>query len=206
MELRTQTEPLFVHGQGVLEVFDQVGYGAVLLDPLGRVLRHNRRAEGFLNSALRIRNQHLVATHAGTNAALQRLISEALASGSNGNATGRSMIVISRDEGRPFIVRLAPVTGLADASLHGARIVLLMMDPEECPQPPEDVLTQGFGLTPAEARLARRLTCGESLEEIAEAQRISMSTARTQLAAVFAKTQTRRQAELTSLLTRLARM
>ena len=40
-----------------------------------------------------------------------------------------------------------------------------------------------FDLTPAEARLAQRLACGDSVEEVAKALHIKMTTARTQLAA-----------------------
>src|SRR5204863_9003408 len=52
-----------------------------------------------------------------------------------------------------------------------------------------------FDLTHAEAKLAQFLSRGDSLEEVAEKLCIKMTTARTQLAAVFAKTETRRQAK-----------
>lgn len=57
-----------------------------------------------------------------------------------------------------------------------------------------------FGLTPAEARLARALCHGETLEEYAEAQSVRLSTVKTQLRAVFAKTQTDRQVALVNLI------
>jgi DNA-binding CsgD family transcriptional regulator len=57
-----------------------------------------------------------------------------------------------------------------------------------------------FGLSPAEARLARALCHGETLEEYAEAQSVKLPTVKTQLRAVFAKTQTDRQVALVSLI------
>lgn len=57
-----------------------------------------------------------------------------------------------------------------------------------------------FGLSPAEARLARALCHGETLEEYAEAQSVKLPTVKTQLRAVFAKTQTDRQAALVNLI------
>lgn len=57
-----------------------------------------------------------------------------------------------------------------------------------------------FGLSPAEARLARALCHGDTLEEYAEAQSVKLSTVKTQLRAVFAKTQTDRQVALVSLI------
>lgn len=57
-----------------------------------------------------------------------------------------------------------------------------------------------FGLSPAEARLARALCHGETLEEYAEAQSVKLPTVKTQLRAVFAKTLTDRQVALVSLI------
>lgn len=56
-----------------------------------------------------------------------------------------------------------------------------------------------FGLSPAEARLARALCHGETLEEYAKGQSVKLPTVKTQLRAVFAKTQTDRQVALVSL-------
>lgn len=74
------------------------------------------------------------------------------------------------------------------------------------PMPSEESLRRLFDLTPAEARLAQRLACGDSVEEVAQILHIKMTTARTQLAAIFAKTDTRRQAKLVAILSRLAHL
>jgi DNA-binding CsgD family transcriptional regulator len=57
-----------------------------------------------------------------------------------------------------------------------------------------------FNLTPAEARLASRLSSGASIEEIAAELSIAYETSRTQLKSIFQKTNTRRQAQLVALL------
>ncbi|MEZ5828253.1 MAG: LuxR C-terminal-related transcriptional regulator [Hyphomicrobiales bacterium] len=64
---------------------------------------------------------------------------------------------------------------------------------------------RAFGLTPAELRLAEALVRGTSLKDYAEQVGIAEGTARVQLKAVFAKTNTHRQAELVSLLWRIPR-
>lgn len=56
-----------------------------------------------------------------------------------------------------------------------------------------------FGLSAAEARLARALAHGETLEYYVAAQGIHIATARCQLRSAFAKTATGRQAELVRL-------
>lgn len=60
-----------------------------------------------------------------------------------------------------------------------------------------------FDLTPAEVRLAESLMKGHDVGRIAAAQRVSITTLRTQLGSIFSKTDTHRQAELVELLMRV---
>jgi DNA-binding CsgD family transcriptional regulator len=62
------------------------------------------------------------------------------------------------------------------------------------------IVAASYDLTPGEARVALAIVRGEALEEIARHHHVSITTVRTQLAALFQKTGTRRQAELVSLL------
>jgi DNA-binding CsgD family transcriptional regulator len=71
-----------------------------------------------------------------------------------------------------------------------------------------DCLDQGllmriFSLTPAEARLAALMVEGKSLEAAAEKLAVKRETARNQLKAIFAKTETNRQGQLVALLSSL---
>lgn len=66
-----------------------------------------------------------------------------------------------------------------------------------------ELLCAQFRLTKAEARIALGIARGETLAFIAQAHGISVMTARTQLKAVFLKTATHRQAQLTALLVKL---
>lgn len=58
-----------------------------------------------------------------------------------------------------------------------------------------------FGLSAAEARLGRALCHGETLKEYADSQGVKLPTIKTQLRAVFAKTNTDRQVTLVNLIT-----
>ena len=62
-------------------------------------------------------------------------------------------------------------------------------------------LIELLGLTPAEARLARALANGESLEDYARESDLRLPTVKTQLRSVFAKTACDRQASLIRLIT-----
>ena len=64
-------------------------------------------------------------------------------------------------------------------------------------------LSVAFGLTQAEAKLATQLGIGIGIDAAAVSLGVSRETARSQLKAVFAKTNTRRQAELAALVARL---
>jgi len=63
---------------------------------------------------------------------------------------------------------------------------------------------QTFGLTPAEAEVAIGIAAGRTLAQIAAERGVKVGTVRAHSKTVFSKTQTRGQAELTGLLTRLA--
>jgi DNA-binding CsgD family transcriptional regulator len=76
----------------------------------------------------------------------------------------------------------------------------------DSPLPCEVLLARLFALTPAEARLARCLSKGDTLKEAAMALKIKLSTVRSQLSSLFAKTGTRRQSQLVALLVRVAHL
>jgi DNA-binding CsgD family transcriptional regulator len=61
-----------------------------------------------------------------------------------------------------------------------------------------------FGLTKAELKLASAIASGFTPTDLAREWRISRATVRSQLASIFAKTHTHRQAELVALLARVS--
>ena len=74
------------------------------------------------------------------------------------------------------------------------------------PTPSEAQLRALLDLTVAEARLARLLASGDNLEVVAQKLCIKLTTARSQLAAIFSKTGIRRQAKLVAILSRIAHL
>src|SRR5918911_3318085 len=188
------------HAGQSIDFFERLGCGCILIDANGRVLRLNEYASRSLGKGLSITQQRLHATHSGSYAILQRLITAMLAADPCFEVAPGS-VAIPRDEGYPLILRVAPVIG-SDHS-DAAKAVITLVDLEACPELPDELLRTAFGLTPAEARLAQRIACGDSLEEIAERHQVSLGTVRGQLKTVFQKTRTNRQAQLASLLARL---
>jgi DNA-binding CsgD family transcriptional regulator len=78
---------------------------------------------------------------------------------------------------------------------------VLVLTPVTLPQaPPVELVQSLFDLTPAEARVARSLTIGATVEEIAATAGVSSNTVRTQVRGVLGKTGCRRQSEVVALL------
>jgi DNA-binding CsgD family transcriptional regulator len=77
-----------------------------------------------------------------------------------------------------------------------ARALVLIIDPEREPKSAATLLRRLYGLTNNEADVALRITRGADLRQISEELSVSLTTVRTHLQHVFAKTDTHRQAEL----------
>ncbi len=116
----------------------------------------------------------------------------------------RSFAARSGDDAGPMIANLVPIRGAArDIFVRCAAV--LVMTPVGSSQAPATELVQSlYDLTPAEARIARGLVAGKTLEEIAAEQSVSRNTVRTHLRGVMEKTGCKRQAEVVALLGGLA--
>jgi DNA-binding CsgD family transcriptional regulator len=191
---------------GMLDAFDCMQCGGILLDWLGRVVRTNRSADRLLGRALKIRHGHLKASEKRADDQLQRVIGNVLATGHASDPSTVEVAVVPREQGRPFIVSANPLTGSGRDLFGRAKAIIMIIDSDEHHEPGEPILRQAFSLTPAESRVALGLARGLELQEIATAAGVTPGTARAQLKAIFAKTDTHRQSELVALLGRLARI
>ena len=111
-------------------------------------------------------------------------------------------IVVDRDVAPWLLVEAMPVTAFGSDLFGPGRVILLLTDLRSPLRPEATQLCAAFGLTIAEAKLAGKLALGSGIENAAASLGVSRETARTQLKAVFAKTNTRRQAELAALVAR----
>jgi DNA-binding CsgD family transcriptional regulator len=112
----------------------------------------------------------------------------------------------SAREGPPArVLSVVPLIGaVKDKELALARVAIFIRDLQAAVPSTSD-LQACFGLTEAEARLARILAQGHSLVEAAAQSGISIHTARAHLKQIFGKTGTHRQADLIRMLEGLAR-
>jgi DNA-binding CsgD family transcriptional regulator len=181
------------------EVWEQSARGILLLDRSGRVLFANRalRVMARPEKGLRLSRERIEAVNDDDNAALQRLIAGATGQIDQLDAARGGVLRLASASGGPGLsVAVSAVGSQASwASVVPAAFVLVT-DPGAQPLPPNEMIRELFGLTPAEMRVAMRLTSGDSPECAARALDVSITTVRWHLASLYRKTGTSRQAEL----------
>jgi DNA-binding CsgD family transcriptional regulator len=93
-----------------------------------------------------------------------------------------------------IVARAAPGRAL-DTPASGAALVFVKDNDARLP-PPDALLAAEFGLTWAEARIASALAGGESLQNIADTQGVSINTVRSLLKRAMAKAEASSQAAI----------
>lgn len=190
--------------EGALDAFAAFDCGALLLDWRGRVTRVNSKAEALMGAWLFIRNGVLGANDRDCDAALQKMIGLITSRTPRLDAETADLVAIPRPPARPLVAHGAPLAKSATDLFQQSKAVIWIVDPYASPLPWEPVLRQAFGCTNAEASVAVALAQGRDIDEIAHMRGVSMGTIRAQIKGIFAKTNTRRQAELVSLLLHFA--
>jgi DNA-binding CsgD family transcriptional regulator len=107
--------------------------------------------------------------------------------------------------GDASVVHVVPTAGQARDIFPGG-LAVLVLTPVTAPAAPDATLIRAlFDLSPGEARVARSITQGQTINQIAAQSGVSRETVRTQVKAIMTKTGTSRQAEMTALLAGLRR-
>lgn len=111
-----------------------------------------------------------------------------------------SIPIASADETPATVAHVIPLRRTAREIFSTASAVLVLTPAVAMPAPAHSVVQGLFDLTAAEARVARAIVGGRTIEEIARAASVSSGTVRNQLKSVFSKVGVSRQAELVGLL------
>jgi DNA-binding CsgD family transcriptional regulator len=172
------------------------------LDGTGKLAYANGHAEDLLKDGdcLVGRNGGIGATCAGDESRLHRAVREVRETG-----CGLSLALSGLRSGpQALLLHITPLknAGKAGPALDLSRACVLVTARSRTQSIGLSPLAlfQTFGLTPAESAAALALCEGKTPEEHAQALGVSLATVRTQLRAVFDKTQTRRQSEVVGLL------
>ena len=181
-------------------MLDEVDHALLLLQAGGRVLHANHLARAELRGdhPLHLQAQLLHVRHARDAAPLQEALRDAA-------ERGRRRLLMVGDTGRRCGLSVVPLASPAEAG--GDATVLLMLGHTELPSPlPLQAYARAHQLSSGEEQVLRALCEGVSPAEIAARHGVKISTVRTQIAQVRAKTQTDSIRELLQQVARLPPM
>jgi DNA-binding CsgD family transcriptional regulator len=182
-----------------IEVLNRLHHGVLLVDAAARIHFANRAAEQILTAREGLRGDRdgLRAATPSATAALCKLIAGCAGGGKERDGSGGS-IALPRPSGRTplsgLVIPLRMNAGWLTVGRSAA--IIFVCDPERRQTMRTNDLQMQFGLTQSEAGFVVEILRGQGLKASADRLGISVTTARTHLTHVFAKTETRRQAEL----------
>jgi DNA-binding CsgD family transcriptional regulator len=172
---------------------------AIALDQHGFVAEVNAAAETIFDNDVKIKDRRLFVRDPAARVLLKDAIDQ-LKTSPRLNPLATDPIIVQRQDKLPVLVRVWPFNGAAHRPAQDVSALLTLNALGPKPGPPAAILAKTFRLTPSEAKLACVIACGASPGIAARELKISRETARNQLKAVFAKTDTHRQSELVALL------
>jgi DNA-binding CsgD family transcriptional regulator len=178
------------------EALALIGLAALVLDEDGKVLAANALVEAL--------TEHVTWRAFGgvalNDRAAEAQFRQALRTLGVNDTSVRSFALRGDSSGAAMVAHVVPIRGAArDIFVRCAAILILT--PVTLPDaPPTELLQSLFDLSAAEARVARHLAAGSTVDEIADVNGVSANTVRTQVRGVLEKTGCRRQAEVVALL------
>lgn len=208
--LQNRFSELKDHVQAFEGVLDELSFAVLTCDTSAEIISANKKAETLLatDGRLTVSRGRLAAGGAAETARLQDLVAVASSTAVETRADGEGVMALNapEGEGRPLTVTVFPISTPMDSSGQrleageNASVLVMITDPEQFVHVPEGALSELYGLTPAESELALAIARGVSIAEFAARSGISVGTARWSMKNIQAKTNTRRQAELVSLI------
>ncbi len=181
---------------------EKAGYAAVLVDRKGRARRANRLAEDLFCNEFGVRNGRLWALSSANLERLSRFLA-AIEYARSEEDVFPPPIVLKRGNAPWLLLEAMPLSNSFLDMFDGCRAVVAISDLTRPSYADAAILGLLFGLTKAEARLAEAICKGHDIASAAREFGVSRETLRGQLKTVFAKTGSRRQAELVARLSRI---
>ncbi len=186
------------NAQAMVQALQTVGLPAAVLRQGGRLYALNPLFERLVPDVVRDRRERMALVNSGADALLARAVIEIDHAGKSPSV--QSIPVAATEAHVAMIVHLLPVRGVARDVFAQSQALVVITPVDRRAVPTAEVLQGLFDLTPAEARVARMIAEGQTLEAFAERFKLSHETVRNQLKAVMGKTGVHRQAELAALL------
>jgi len=189
------------------DILNSSPYGIIALSEYGVIEMANSRAEEILarnNGIGRLHGKLAIDDRRPAEILKQHLASLANVTGDGLPDMDWNMAVRKRGGGPDYQLILGSIK-LREWNIESRasdRVAIVYLhDPVDTTAPSIEQLQDFYGMTKAQARIARTLYSGNSISETADSLNVSINTVRTHLRQIYAKTGVRTQAELLGLLT-----
>jgi DNA-binding CsgD family transcriptional regulator len=176
------------------EALALVGLPAVVLSADCRVMASNSLAQDLTRHLIWLARDGLALSDPTASAKLKRQVAACALSGLLESAS--SFPAWDDERKAPLIVHVVPLKGDRRELFEGGLALVLFTDATAPNQPNPELIREIFDLTAAEARVAAQLAQGRSVEQIASAHSVSLSTVRSQAKSILHKLGAHRQAEV----------
>jgi DNA-binding CsgD family transcriptional regulator len=184
--------------EGMTMALEAVGLPAAVLQSGGKLYAANSLFQNLIPSIILDMRGRVSFANRNADSLLYETLQRLAVNGAAGQS--RSIAIPRSEEQLPMIAHVAPVRGIANDIFLNSLALMIVTPVDRNTVPNAEVLQGLFDLTPAEARVARAIAEGKTVEAIALANGLSRETIRSQLAATLGKTGLKRQAELAALL------
>jgi DNA-binding CsgD family transcriptional regulator len=179
------------------EAMELIGLPAAVLSRSHRLMAANRLFENLIPEVVQDRQSRIGLVDLRADGMLGQSLSQ-LQSHSGGHV--RSIPIAATLQLPASIVHVIPVRGAANEIFASASCVLVITAVAHPEIASTQVIECLFDLTPAEARVARGIAAGKTVDDLASEAGLAAGTVRQQLKSVFSKTGVSRQAELVGIL------
>lgn len=183
--------------QAGYQVLDTLPVGVIIMNPQGRVDYANAAARDVfaLNDGIELADEKLIYSRCRD----QDAVAAALLT--VGDIGGHQAVRLERPSGMSAFQLLVTRLSASGAStlpnlLAQPRLALFISNPDEPLETSAQLLQRLFGLTPTEGRVLERIVAGRSPEEVAADLGVGLTTVRSHLKALFAKTGANKQSDL----------
>jgi DNA-binding CsgD family transcriptional regulator len=179
------------------EALGLLGLPAAVLSRTHRLLAANKLLEKLIPRVVQDRQPRIGLVNRRADAMLGQSLLQ-LQSHDDGQV--RSILIAATSEQPASIVHVVPVRGVANDVFAAASCVLVITAVVQPEIASAQVIQGLYDLTPAEARIARGIAAGKTVDDLATEAGLASGTVRQQLKSVFSKTGVSRQAELVGIL------
>ncbi|MEI9903010.1 MAG: helix-turn-helix transcriptional regulator [Asticcacaulis sp.] len=185
---------------GANDALGALGLPTLLVDAGGAVIAANSQMEDLSQFVTCRAGDRVQLRDAGANQVFWTALA---ALGSDAPGAVQSFALRDDSDRAVMVAHIVPISRSAHDIFARGYASLVLTPVAAKPAAPADLVRSLFDLTPSEARVARALAAGDSVEEIAASGGVALSTVRTQLRHIMEKTGCTRQAEVVALLANL---